>query len=52
MVIKIGNRPNKNLKLIKEEFKKDTSIREISKKYKISQSQVYNLRRRWEDEEL
>ena len=52
MVIKIGNRPNKDLDLIKEEFKKETSIKIIAKKYNISRSHVYNLRARWEDDDL
>ncbi|KKL20994.1 hypothetical protein LCGC14_2449940 [marine sediment metagenome] len=52
MVIKIGNRPNENLDLIKEDFKKKTSIKAIARKYNISRSHVYNLRARWEDDDL
>ncbi len=51
-MIKIGNRPNKDLELIKEEFKKKTSIKAIARKYNISRSHVYNLRARWEEDDL
>ena len=51
-MIKIGNRPNKNLDLIKEDFKEEISIKVIAKKYNISRSHVYNLRARWEDDDL
>ena len=48
-MIVIGNRPNKNLNQIIIEFKRETPIKQISKKYNISESQLYNLRRKWED---
>lgn len=51
-MIIIGNRPTKDLPKIKEEFEKGTSIRAISKMFNTSQSQLYNLRRRWEDGDL
>ena len=46
----MGNRPNKDLPKIKEEFEKGTSIRKVSKMFNISASHLYNLRRDWEDE--